>query len=48
MAMHLLNKNVYPNKRELLLLLCLQIRFRNLKILRPSWNSISQSYQANF
>ena len=27
---------------------CSQIRFRNLKILRPLWNSISQSYQANF
>ena len=27
---------------------CSQIRFRDLKILRPSWRSVSQSYQANF
>lgn len=48
MTIHLLNKNVYPDKRELLLSLCLQIRFRNPKILRPSQNSNFQSYQANF
>ena len=27
---------------------CSQIRFRDLKILRPSWRSVTQSYQANF
>ena len=27
---------------------CSQIRFRDLRILRPAWWTISQSYQAEF
>ncbi len=27
---------------------CSQIRFRDLRILRPAWRTISQSYQAEF